>query len=710
MLEIVIGRNKKNMLAQEALIKAIRGAKLNGTLYLGYPIIATADQMVTIDALLTTREHGIVAIDFLRSGAHASVDEIRESQDDAYNAVFRKLLDFKPLVRKRTLAVPVQVITFGPEEIEIDDKELIGAGPDSLLERLDELPPISDEELRLVNAAIQRVTTIKPTTKRTIERQDSRGATIQRIEKEIANLDQWQKAAAIECPDGPQRIRGLAGSGKTIVLALKAAYLHTANPEWDIAVTFNTRALYQQFRDLVRRFCFEHKNDEPDWNKLRILHAWGSARQAGIYSEIATRNDCPVRDFSYAKGIYVTERAFGGVCDELLEELKTKKKVTALFDAVLIDEAQDLPRSFFELCYLSTREPKRIVWAYDELQNLGSYSMVPPSELFGNNAHREARVPNLDSPEGTPRRDIVLPMCYRNTPWALTVAHAIGFGIYRKKGLVQFFDDPNLWQEIGYTVESGSLTAGSKVSLKRGEKSYPAYFVDLLEPEDSVSWRKFDEPEKQYEWVAKHIHKNLNEDELKYTDILVIIPDAINSKGAAGRLIQALDKYQIQAHLAGVTSSVDRLYQDESIAMTSIYRAKGNEAAMVYVVNSDYALEPFKSVKGRNILFTAITRSRAWVRICGCGDSMEKLIKELHAVRENGYQLRFTVPTPEELERIRTIHRDMSEKEITKRNVALKGAEHLLSLMESGELPTEALPDDFVKRLQSVLRGNDEVE
>ena len=35
-----------------------------------------------------------------------------------------------------------------------------------------------------------------------------------------------QGRAVIETVEGVQRIRGLAGSGKTIVLALKAAYLH----------------------------------------------------------------------------------------------------------------------------------------------------------------------------------------------------------------------------------------------------------------------------------------------------------------------------------------------------------------------------------------------------------------------------------------------------------------------------------------------------
>ena len=59
--------------------------------------------------------------------------------------------------------------------------------------------------------------------------------------------------------------------------------------------------------------------------------------------------------------------------------------------------------------------------------------MAPPSELFGKNERGEPRVPNLDEVEGTPKRDIVLPVCYRNTPWALTTAHAVGRNLPAKR-------------------------------------------------------------------------------------------------------------------------------------------------------------------------------------------------------------------------------------------------------------------------------------
>ena len=61
-------------------------------------------------------------------------------------------------------------------------------------------------------------------------KEDSQGAKLKQLENSIATLDNLQSKAVIETVDGVQRIRGLAGSGKTIVLALKAAYLHAQHP------------------------------------------------------------------------------------------------------------------------------------------------------------------------------------------------------------------------------------------------------------------------------------------------------------------------------------------------------------------------------------------------------------------------------------------------------------------------------------------------
>jgi superfamily I DNA and RNA helicase len=709
MLDIVIGQTQ-NVLAQHQLLRALRNADLNGTLYTGYPIIASADEMVMVDALLTCRECGLVVINFLDPALVRDSAKIQAKQDDLYTALNRKLLEYKPLVPQRKLVVDINVLTFAPFDAQAQGLQDVPiAGPASLLNSLKDYAPISENLLHLVNAAIQRVATIKPATKRNnVVRSNSRGAIIQQIEKEIANLDQWQKKAAVELPQGPQRIRGLAGSGKTIVLALKAAYLHAANPDWDIAVTFHTRALYQQFMDLIRRFCFEHKNDEPDWTKLRIMHAWGSNRRPGVYSEIAGANNLPIQDLTYARLHFSSDTGFAGICDELLASLKLSSQPNEMFDAVLIDEAQDLPRSFFEICYLSARHPKRVVWAYDELQNLGAYSMAPPAELFGSRPDGQPNVPNLDSEEDAPKRDIVLPVCYRNTPWALTTAHAVGFGVYREKGLVQFFENTDIWRDIGYHIRSGSLEAGQVVELERASNSFPSYFAELLDSSDSVQWNSFKSQEDQAAWVAGEVQRNLTEDELKHTDILIVVTNPLTARRDASYILAELNKYGIPAHLAGVTSSLDRLYQEGSVAISGIYRAKGNEAAMVYILDADYTQLPYTTIRSRNVLFTAITRSRAWVRVCGCGSGMDVFVKELEAVKAHEYRLRFKVPTDQEMERMRKIHRDKTPAEVARQKDAINSVEGLLEMVEAGDLDPDEIPEPLKRRLGTLFGvGND---
>ena len=79
----------------------------------------------------------------------------------------------------------------------------------------------------------------------------------------------------------------------------------------------------------------------------------------------------------------------------------------------------------------------------------------------------------------------MLPVCYRNTRWALTLAHSLGFGIYREQ-MVQFFNNSQLWTDIGYSIVAGSLEEKQKVSLRRSDDSSPEYFNELLDASDSI--------------------------------------------------------------------------------------------------------------------------------------------------------------------------------------------------------------------------------
>jgi superfamily I DNA and RNA helicase len=698
-MQVVFG-TKRNPLAADALIHALQPFNLTGTLYIGYPIVAAADEHVFVDALLTCGEHGLVAFDL----EPVRTTNVAQRQDNLYAALLQRLIAFRPLRSGRELAFVINVVTFAPSPSDesIDPPVVSGLTVGSYLK--ERCLPVPAEILKAIDSAIQRVTSIKPQRRRAnVQRADSKGAVLKQIETEIATLDQWQKIAAIEMPEGLQRIRGLAGSGKTIVLALKAAYLHTQHPDWAIAVTFNTRSLYQQFTDLITRFTFEHIGDKPDWDRLKILHAWGAARRIGLYSEIAVTNGVEPVAFNESKQRFGSQLAFRGVCSELLDKLKHSKPIE-MYDAVLIDEAQDLPQAFFELIYLSTKSPKRIVWAYDELQNLGAYAMAPPQELFGVDSHGHPRVGDLRNSINAARQDVVLPVCYRNTPWALTVAHALGFGLHRQRGLVQFFDEPQLLLEVGYEVTNGALSPGQHVELKRSPSSAPEYFERLLDKQNVVKGYRFESDAAQAGWVAEQVARNLEEDELEHRDILIVVADPIHAQRQAGPIMKALSERNIASHLAGVTSSVDELFSEDSVAISGIYRAKGHEAAAVYVVNCEYADSPLEAQKRRNILFTAITRSRAWVTLCGVGVGMVPIGTEVRTVIDNDFNLSFRVPTEDELQRIRRIHKDRSKQEYAEAERVTTSLRQAIEMFKRGDLDIENLPEDLRKELRELKK------
>lgn len=604
------------------------------------------------------------------------------------------------------LAFKVNVITFAlasDQDAHLVNSRVVDAAGVSAA--LAACVPFDSSYMRSINAAIERVANIRPKSKRPIAKTpESKGSILKRIETEIANLDSWQKAAAIETPDGPQRIRGLAGSGKTIVLALKAAYLHGAHPSWKIGITFHTRALKQQLESLTRKFYFEDYRDIPDDANLVIMHSFGSQSQAGVYSEICAAYGIQPRDFGYAKRVYGFNKAFEGICAELLKIVEHDPR--PIFDALLIDEAQDMPKEFLRLAYLCTKD-HRIVWAYDDLQNLGDYQMMSLKETFGEDEQGNSLV-RLENVPKRPRQDIILPKCYRNTPWALVTAHALGTGIYRPGKLVQHPDDPVLWSEIGYEVVSGEQRLGAPVILQRSAEATPKFFEELLKPDEAVCFLNFDDERSQFAQVAKMIQEDITVGELYPHDIAVIFPNAIDAEKRAMSFRQYLSDLNIDSHLVGVTSTRDAFHAEGKVAMSGPYRAKGNEAPVVYVMDAHYCAGGAELIKKRNILFTAITRSRGWVRVCGVGENMATLVEEFNRLKARNYKLDFLMPTKEDLRQMRTLYRDITADEKKKAEDFQRAFKRLMSSDGDPQALLQTLPKEIRDQIINTLRNADE--
>jgi len=677
---------------------------LEGNLYLGYPIIGTPQGGYQIDALLVSRENGIIIFNIVE-GTDTNL-ALEDTQDESFNKVQSKLLPYKSLTNKKKLMVEISVVTYAPalshRPTNISDDYPVIINDSDLKEFIESQEWHSSEYFETLNSVIQAITSIRKRKPRSyVQRDDSRGAKLSKLEESIANLDKQQSAAVIETVEGVQRIRGLAGSGKTIVLALKVAYLHTVHPDWNIAVTYNTRSLQGQFKKLINAFTIEHKNEEPDWDKVKIINAWGSPKQGnGIYYEVCKRHGIEYKDLDTAK---LLTREFGqqfnAVCQEAIGKIK---KFDQYYDVILIDEAQDFSQHFLRICYEILKEPKRLVYAYDELQSLNKNTMQSPETIFGRDSRGVARVQLQNLPK-KPKQDIILDKCYRNSRPILVSAHALGFGIYREQGLIQMFDYSGLWQDIGYEIQEGSLDDGQKVKLVRTDNTSPQFLQSHSPIDDLIQFKVFNNRQEQTEWLVSQIEENINMDELKPDDIMVIHANPVTTQEAVGSARSLLFAKGINNNLAGITTSPDEFFNEEAIVFTSINRAKGNEAAMIYIMDAHMCFSGSELAKKRNILFTAMTRSKAWLRVLGYGDGMKNLEAEYKRVKEQGFSLEFTYPTEDERKEMNIVNRDMSPKEMNRIARETKNFKEIVDALDRGEIRKEDLPQDALEKLKAML-------
>ena len=716
-IEILRGASLKPA-ASERLIGILSSrTDWSGLVFVGYPIIGTPMGRHRVDALWVSETKGVVVFDLVE-GFEPGDYEAR--QDDLFNKIESRLKVYPKLVDRKKLRIPIHTMSFAPAATSrvsgTDDYPLTNSG--SITDALArfEWPRRDHHVYQEVLSVIENVSTIRQSwTKRIAHREDSRGARLKRLEGSIATLDSDQNKAFIETIDGVQRIRGLAGSGKTIVLALKAAYLHAQHPEWRIAVTFNTRSLKGLYRNLVRVFHDRQTSEEPDWQNLRIVNSWGAPgdpERDGLYHEFCRVHGIDYLDFRSARDQFGAQDAFPRVCKQALDKTTEHKP---LYDAVLVDEAQDLSPAFLGLCHAFLKEPKRLVYAYDELQNLSGESLPPPEEIFVRENNAESRIHCDGDGSDELRHDVVLRKCYRNSGPVLVTAHALGFGIYRSPpgeggtGLVQMFDHPNLWEEVGYQVHDGALEENAWVTLYRPEETSPKFLENHSPIDDLIQFKAFESEIEQAVWLAEDIRKNLEQQDLRHDDIIVINPDPITTRKKMGIVRARLLDMGIQSHLAGIDTDPDVFYKShaESVTFTGIHRAKGNEAAMVYIINADDCQSAvFDLARIRNRLFTAITRSKAWVRVLGVGSRMKELMREYEELKTRRFALSFRYPSADERARLRVVHRDMSQADRRRVEGTNRNLGDLIRNLERGDVRVEDLDKAALERLAALVQQN----
>lgn len=154
-------------------------------------------------------------------------------------------------------------------------------------------------------------------------------------------------------PQHHQRLRGVAGSGKTLVIAHRAANL-AANGKKVLVVTFNI-TLWHHIRDQISRVRLNF-----GWEQFEFNHFHGFC--VNYLSENDINIDQKIKGDAFLKLI---------VPQKIIDSMKSgKNNKKRKYDAILIDEAQDYERIYYEMLTMFLTENDEILLVADEKQNI----------------------------------------------------------------------------------------------------------------------------------------------------------------------------------------------------------------------------------------------------------------------------------------------------------------------------------------------------
>jgi superfamily I DNA and RNA helicase len=371
-----------------------------------------------------------------------------------------------------------------------------------------------------------------------------------------------------------------------------------------------------------------------------------------VYRDSCIRAGRAPKSFNDLRG---SADPFATACQELLQA----DAIDPFYDVILIDEGQDFPDSFYQMCFYlakGARDKKQIIWAYDELQNVFDVQVREPESLFGKDADGQPRVSlGRSLPQGTDTNDFVLQRSYRNQREVLVLAHSVGFGVYNNT--VQMLENAKHWEDVGYEVVAGDFTTGSDNVVERPLRNSPSVLhtpngVPVVSLTSSLNL------DDEVELAAKEVKKFIDGG-LPAHQILIISLDDRSARTYFSRLSMTLNEWGIPSNNIIKDPYSEPPFRIEGmVTMSTVYRAKGNEAAAVIVVGTDAVT--LQTRTGRNKLFVAFTRTKAWLRIFGLETKVfVGLRTEIEKALSKAPRIEFQMP---DMNTFNTIQRGLEEK------------------------------------------------
>lgn len=514
--------------------------------------------------------------------------------------------------------------------------------------------------------------------------------------QKIYTFDETQLEASLSITDNCEQIRGLAGTGKTVILAIKAAKIHRYDPEAKIAYVFYTQSLYTQVTRLIQKYYVKLTGVQPS-ESLKILHAWGGRTTGeGLLYNVCQSNGLAAIPYYEVRSY---NSPFGEACRRIAKyELKRE------YDYVLIDEAQDLPEEFFALVAKIVKDPKKIVIAYDQLQTTTDISMPDFEELFGRDKSGNPVVKLLEE------NDHILKKSYRNYRDVLLVAMAFGFGIYSNDGMVQMIRSVKNWKALGFEVKQvdkvgDDIAFSSNVTIERTNENSPNEINLLYEKYSMVNFDFYNTVKEEYIQVCNKINNLITNERVKPEDILVIELRK-KSKESLENIQRLLYEKGHLSIIPGIVEDSKIFFQEGCVTLTTPRRAKGNEVSIVFVLGANSMYDDSAMAKrriARNSFFISMTRSKGWVYVSGAGQNIGMLKEEYSKIMEKIPCFEFTFPSSDEFEKMARIDYIFKSDKTAKLERDIEALKSVLGDKEKMKLLNLFLDDDTKESLKNLL-------
>lgn len=404
-------------------------------------------------------------------------------------------------------------------------------------------------------------------------------------------MDLHQETLARQLGDKNRLIRGVAGSGKTLILSARARLLSKEHPDWKILVLCYGIPLSRVLKGMIGKML-----EEPeDLFDFAAMEAGEDGTPALPKSNIETA--------TFHEWLWNALRIRDDGIDTLLPKIDRGETILPKYDAILIDEGQDFEPSWLELLSkVLNPETQSLLLVEDKAQNIFK------------------RKTSLSSSTGLDfrGRSKILSINYRNT------SQIVGFA----------WDFYRTHSALKDRVKEGSSIEG----------------VEIIPPQSTK--RKGPEPiikqcanfNEEASWVARAIRKLHDDKKVPYADIAILYRVRSQySYSYVDRLRQELTRLDIPHDWIAENTASKRSYDRaaDTVKLSTIDSSKGLDFKAVFIVNVESM--PFKLEENVerevSLFYIGMTRAMDWLFLSYCeAEGFAGWLKSLVVNKQKSYR------------------------------------------------------------------------